>query len=128
MIRPVRYSGRSGRSSQASANISAGPTIQFSTREEISSRRSPVTVSEPVVADLGQHRVHHQQQPERDRQRDLADLDRVQRGAQAGHQAAEQQPGRHRHADPHRQEPIQRGQPADHARLCRSRRGGSPGM
>ncbi len=45
MIRPVRYSGRSGSSSQASANISAGPITQFRTSEETSSRRSPVTES-----------------------------------------------------------------------------------
>ena len=45
MISPVRYSGRSGSSSQASANISAGPSTQFSTSEETRSRRSPVTVS-----------------------------------------------------------------------------------
>ena len=45
MIRPVRYSGRSGRSSQARANISAGPSTQFSTSELTSSLRSPVTVS-----------------------------------------------------------------------------------
>ncbi|SKS13689.1 Uncharacterised protein [Mycobacteroides abscessus subsp. abscessus] len=45
MIRPVRYSGRSGSSTHARANISAGPSTQFSTREPIRSLRSPVTVS-----------------------------------------------------------------------------------
>jgi hypothetical protein len=45
MMRPVRYSGRSGSSSQASANISAGPRSQFNARELMSSLRSPVTVS-----------------------------------------------------------------------------------
>ncbi len=43
MISPVRYSGRSGSSSQARANISAGPTSQFKTREVASRRRSRVT-------------------------------------------------------------------------------------
>ena len=43
MIRPVRYSGRSGSSSQARANISAGPTTQFSTTEDTSSLVSAVT-------------------------------------------------------------------------------------
>ena len=43
MINPVRYSGRSGNSIQARANISAGPTIQFSTREVIISHLSPAT-------------------------------------------------------------------------------------
>ncbi|SLI06009.1 Uncharacterised protein [Mycobacteroides abscessus subsp. abscessus] len=45
MINPVRYSGRSGRKIQASANISAGPTTQFSSSDPASRRRSPVTVS-----------------------------------------------------------------------------------
>ena len=45
MIRPVRYSGRSGSRSQARVNISAGPTSQLSTRLAPSIRRSPVTVS-----------------------------------------------------------------------------------
>ena len=44
MISPVRYSGRSGSSSQASANISAGPTTQFSTSDDHSNRRSRVTL------------------------------------------------------------------------------------
>src|SRR5665648_559838 len=43
MISPVRWAGWSGSSSQARANISAGPTIQFNTSEETRSRRSPVT-------------------------------------------------------------------------------------
>ena len=45
MIKPVRYSGRSGSNVQASANISAGPNTQFRTKELTSSLRSPVTVS-----------------------------------------------------------------------------------
>ena len=45
MISPVRYSGRSGSSSHARANISAGPISQFSTRELTSILRSPVTES-----------------------------------------------------------------------------------
>ena len=45
MIRPVRYSGRSGSSSHASANIKAGPSTQLSSSELTSSLRSPVTVS-----------------------------------------------------------------------------------
>ena len=44
-IRPVRYSGRSGSSSQASANINAGPITQLSSSERTSSFRSAVTVS-----------------------------------------------------------------------------------
>jgi hypothetical protein len=45
MIRPVRYSGRSGSMSHASANISAGPSTQLSRRLAASIRRSLVTVS-----------------------------------------------------------------------------------
>ena len=45
MIRPVRYSGRSGSSSHARVNISAGPTTQFSNSDASRSLRSPVTVS-----------------------------------------------------------------------------------
>lgn len=44
MISPVRYSGRSGSSSQASANINARPTIQFSASDVHSKRLSPVIV------------------------------------------------------------------------------------
>ena len=43
MISPVRYSGRSGRNTQARVNISSGPTIQLSTNEVPSMRRSLVT-------------------------------------------------------------------------------------
>lgn len=43
MISPVRYSGRSGRNAHARANISAGPTSQFSTSELTRSFLSPVT-------------------------------------------------------------------------------------
>ena len=83
MIRPVRYSGRSGSSSQASANISAGPSTQFSTSELTQQLAVAGDGVEAVVADLGQHRVHHDQQAEGDRQRDAVDLDRVQRVVRA---------------------------------------------
>ena len=43
MIRPVRYSGRSGSNSHASANMSAGPSTQFSTRDRAISRLLAVT-------------------------------------------------------------------------------------
>ncbi len=45
MMRPVRYSGRSGRKIHARANITAGPTSQFSTSEEASGFLSPVTAA-----------------------------------------------------------------------------------
>ena len=40
MIKPVRYSGRSGSNSQARANINAGPMTQLSTSEVTMSLRS----------------------------------------------------------------------------------------
>ncbi len=43
-IRPVRYSGRSGRKIHARANMTAGPAIQLTTSEDAISPRSPVTV------------------------------------------------------------------------------------
>ena len=114
MIRPVRYSGRSGRNSQASANISAGAEDPVEhQRGDHRARWSRGDRAELAVADLGQHRIHHHQQTDRDRQRDRPDLDRVQRLGQAGHQPPEQQPERHRGHDPHRQEPVEAREPAD---------------
>jgi hypothetical protein len=49
MTSPVRYSGRSGSISQASANITAGPTTQLSTSDRASARRSATTC--PMLAD-----------------------------------------------------------------------------
>ena len=68
---------------------------------------------EAVVADLRQHRVHHDQQAEGDRQRDAVDLDGAQGVAEAGDHAPEQQAGDHGDADPDRQEPVEGGQFAD---------------
>jgi hypothetical protein len=45
MMSPVRYSGRSGRNSQVRANMTAGPTSQFSASEEARSFLSPVTAA-----------------------------------------------------------------------------------
>lgn len=45
MISPVRYSGRSDSRSQASANMTAGPTNQFNASDVAISLRSAVTVS-----------------------------------------------------------------------------------
>ena len=41
-ITPVRYAGWSGSSSQASANITAGPITQLSSSETVIIRRSAV--------------------------------------------------------------------------------------
>ena len=112
MISPVRYSGRSGRNSQASANISTGPMTQLSTSDSASDlrrRRWPIR----AVPDLGEHRVHHQQQPDRDREADGADPDGVEPVVETVN-AAEHDPGDHREPDPHRQEPIEQREPTDH--------------
>jgi hypothetical protein len=45
MIRPVRYSGRSGSMSQASANMSAGPTSQLSTSDSNYAAKTPTACS-----------------------------------------------------------------------------------
>jgi hypothetical protein len=94
MISPVRYSGRSGSSSQAD------DPVQYQRRDQ-----QPAVAGdgvEPVVADLRQHRIHHDQQPERDRQRHPVHRDRVERLAQARDQPAADQPYGHRRDDPHR--------------------------
>ena len=107
MIRPVRYSGRSGSSSHASANISAGPSTQFSDQRADQKLAVAGDGVEAVVADLGQHRIHHDQQAQRDRQRDAVDLNVIQRVFSPGIEPPQQQAGGHRDADPHRQEPVE---------------------
>ena len=59
-------------------------------------------VAEVAVADLGQDRVHHGEQPDGDRQRDGVDLDALERRVQVRDQPAQQQAGGHGQADPHR--------------------------
>ena len=68
-------------------------------------------MAEIAVADLGQHRIHHQQQTERDRQRHGVDLDVIQRVVQARERTTQTDPEQHRDADPHRQEPVQQREP-----------------
>ena len=68
MISPVRSSGRSARNTHASVNINAGPTTQLSTRDRPKRAAISQLVADVAVADLGQHRVHHRQQADRDRQ------------------------------------------------------------
>ena len=123
MIRPVRYSGRSGSSSQASANIRAGPEHPVQDQRECRATGGRGDVAELVVPDLGQHRVHHHQQADRDRQGDGVDLDRVERVVEAVDHAAEEQPDDHRDADPHRQQPVEGGEPLEHRIGGRSGRG-----
>jgi hypothetical protein len=70
-------------------------------------------LADPGVADLGQHRVHHRQQPDRDRKRNAADLDRVEPVVQVGDQASQNQAGHHGSTYPHREEAVECGQPSE---------------
>ncbi|STD12588.1 Uncharacterised protein [Dermatophilus congolensis] len=71
---------------------------------------------EPVVSDLGEHRVHHHEQPDADGQRDAVHLDGGQRRADAGDDTAQQEPDDHGREDPHGQVAIERGQLLRHGR------------
>ena len=81
--------------------------------------RPPVgdDVPDAGVLHLGQHRVHHQQQPDRDRQADGVHLHLVQRVVQPGEQATEAKTECHGNADPHRQQPVQRSEATGPIRL-----------
>ena len=70
---------------------------------------------ETVVAHLRQHRVHHDQQTEGDRQGDAVEFDGAEGVAEAGDHPAQEQAGDHRDADPHRQEPVQGRELADNS-------------
>lgn len=74
-------------------------------------------VAEARVLHLRQHRVHHQQQAERDRQAHGAHLHPVERVVEAGEQSAQQQPHHHRRADPHGQQAVECRQPPRRARF-----------
>ena len=64
-------------------------------------------VAEFLVAHLRQHRIHHQQQAECDRQRDGTDSELVEAVVQARDQRAEPQAHSHRKPDPERQEAVE---------------------
>ena len=118
MISPVRYSGRSGSSSQARANISAGPTSQFSTRRAPSIRRSPVTRPSSEYRTLASTGYIISSRPMAIGRQTVPDLDGVDRASsRPGHQPAEAEPERHRRDDPDRQEPVERGQPLQDRRV-----------
>ena len=80
---------------------------------------------DPGVADLGQDRVHHQQQTDRDRQRDGADLDLVEPVVEIGDQPSQTEAERHRQQNPHRQVPIEPRQPLQYRRFTISCAGGA---
>ena len=84
MISPVRYSGRSGSISHASVNISAGPINQFERERHRPASGGRRRRGRAAVAHLGQHRVHHQQQPDGDRERHRVDLHAVELVVEVG--------------------------------------------
>ena len=59
-------------------------------------------VADVRVADLGENRVHHGQQPDGDRQRDGVDLDVIERVVEVGDQPSEADAGGHGEDDPDR--------------------------
>ena len=77
-----------------------------------------------LVADLRQDRVHHQQQPERDRQADRADLELVEEVVEPGTSDPSARPPAIAERDPQRQEPVERRQAAEHGGLGWMGRGG----
>ncbi|MDZ7675683.1 MAG: hypothetical protein U5K30_11525 [Acidimicrobiales bacterium] len=84
--------------------------IQFEEQGQAQHATVGGDLAEVVVPDLGQHRVHHQQQTDGDRQRDRVDLDPVECLVEAGEQLAERDAQHHGGADPQRQEPVERGE------------------
>jgi len=73
-------------------------------------RRDPPDLA---VANLGEHRVHHQQEPHGDREACAVDGHSVERPVEPGKQPTEAEANRHGGRDPHRQEPVEARQPID---------------
>ncbi len=84
-------------------------------------------LAELVVPDLGEHRVHHQQEPDGDREADGADAQPVEPVVQLWDQRSEHDPADHRERDPERQEAIEPRQPAEHGLLVGGAAGWSNG-
>lgn len=77
---------------------------------------------EPVVADLGEDRIHHDEQAERDRQGDPADLDLRQRVVHPRDQPPQPQADGHGEQDPHGEVAVEGGELLDD-RVVAARRG-----
>ncbi len=75
-------------------------------------RRHPVDLA---VADLGQYRVHHHQQPDGDGEAGARHLDVVKGSVEPGHQPSKPDPEEHGGGDPYRQEPVEDRQPCGHS-------------
>ncbi len=105
--------------------MNAGPTTQERKSETPKKRRSDTpsccSVAEFLVSDLREHRIHHQQQTECDRQRNRADPELVEAIVQTRDQRAETEASSHRKPDPERQEAVERGELREHGRVRRRR-------
>jgi len=94
--------------------MNSGPTTHERKSDVPKKTRFETTVvplaAELLVPHLCEYRVHHQQQPEGNRQRDGADPECVEAIVQARDQRAEPETGCHRHSDPERQKTVERRQ------------------
>ena len=78
-------------------------------------------LADGLVLHLGEHRIHHREEPDRDRHGHAGELHAIERRAEPRERSAEQQPERHRREDPDREEPVER------RKLLDDRRPGHPG-
>ena len=70
------------------------------------------------VAHLREHRIHHPEEPDRDRRRDPGDLHRVESRAEVGKGASQQKAERHREEDPEGEPAVERGETREHGRVA----------
>jgi len=78
MIRPVRYSGWSERKIHEREH-QRRPDHPVENQRRAHQSAFAFEPADLLVADLGQDGIHHQQQPDRDRQRHRPDAQRVER-------------------------------------------------
>ena len=104
MISPVRYAGWSGSTKPGQREHHQWPDQPVQQQRGHQEAAVGGDVAELAVADLGQHRVHHQQQPDEDRRGYSAgDVRGVHHRGDAGRPAAESESETHRGENPDRQ-------------------------
>ncbi len=108
-------SGWSCRKTTASTNISTGPITQFCTSDRASTRTVAEHVAQVLVADLGQRRVHHQDQADGDRDVGGAALELAPEPGDAREQVPDRHAGEHREEDPQGQVAVEKAEPAGSA-------------
>src|SRR5208282_4593529 len=79
-------------------------------------------VSEFVVVHLGQRRIHHQDETDRNRKRSRANAKAIESSLNAGPEETERHTGRHRQENPKRQISVEKGEPAQDWSLCHRHR------